>query len=87
MGRHMSWVTSVTEEGKVLWEFNEWRWLVRRANQRHTTSNIAKSNVKLLTLAAMVDNLEKLVDKVDECLLNRGSLCKIGSVKSVYNTE
>ena len=33
-----------------------------------TTSNSAKYNVKLLTTAAMVDNL---AEKVDECPLNR----------------
>ena len=33
-----------------------------------TTSNSNESNVKLLTTAAMVDNL---AEKVDECLLNR----------------
>ena len=33
-----------------------------------TTSNSNESNVKLLTTAAMVDNL---AEKVDECQLNR----------------
>jgi len=37
--------------------------------QASTTSNSNESNVKLLTTAAMVDNL---AEKVDECPLNQG---------------
>ena len=47
-----------------------------RLSKASTTSN---STIKLLTTAAMVDNL---VEKVDKCLLNRGH-----SVLLAYNWD
>ena len=52
-----------------------------------TTSNSNESNVKLLTTAAMVDNL---AEKVDECPLNRDfKYCSrtIGTATAVRYTE
>jgi len=43
-----------------------------------TTSNSNESNVKLLTTAAMVDNL---AEKVDECPLTRGHCIQLGQRK------
>ena len=50
---------------------------------RVTAMNLM-SNVKLLTTAAMVDNLAK---KVDECPLNRYFSRTIGTAKAVRYTE
>ena len=49
--------------------FSELSFAARKAKQRLVQCTTSNSTIKLLTTAAMVDNL---AEKVDECPLNRG---------------